>query len=150
MRGRHASTPRKERRRLMRTYGMRNRTENRRKKQRAGPQPSYSGPFGRLSRPAWIIRWADSETPPPTGGIYLFNLLYENLLPTLRGGLSSTLRKDKVEERRNGKRSRHRGRNLLLQTGAINALLGDGKSLGKGGRLVERCMTQCSDKIWVC
>ena len=27
----------------------------------SGPQPSYPGPFGRLLRPAWIMRWAEEE-----------------------------------------------------------------------------------------
>ena len=34
-----------------------------RKKRGEGPQPGYLGPCGRLLRPAWIMRWACSETP---------------------------------------------------------------------------------------
>ena len=40
------------------------------KEKRARPQTSYPGPFGRLLRPAWIIRWAYFEklpTPRPHG-----------------------------------------------------------------------------------
>ena len=45
---------------------MKNRTESKQKKrnkQGTDPQPSYSGPFSRFLRPAWITRWAYSETP---------------------------------------------------------------------------------------
>ena len=42
--------------------------KNKRKKHGAGPQPGYPRAFGRLLRPAWIIWWAYSETPPPGGG----------------------------------------------------------------------------------
>ena len=44
-----------------------NQKKNKRKKQGSGPQSSYTGSFGGLLRPAWIILFAYSETPPPTG-----------------------------------------------------------------------------------
>ena len=77
MPGRHALTPRKEKREeeekerdrgtegetpqphpglLMLSEGMKNRTENRRKGQEAKLQPSYNGSFGRFLQRAGIIR----------------------------------------------------------------------------------------------
>ena len=56
-RGRRRNHPSPQRRQLMRVWGEKNRTENRRKK-RSRPQPSSPGPLCRLLRPAWIIQWA--------------------------------------------------------------------------------------------
>ena len=36
-----------------------------------GSGTQLPGPFGRPLRPAWIIQWANTETPPPTGGLLL-------------------------------------------------------------------------------
>ena len=58
-----------------------NRAENgKRKKRGADPQPGYPGLFRRLLRPAWIIRFAYSETPPPTRGIIVYNCEYIHLM----------------------------------------------------------------------
>ena len=43
--------------------------KEKRKNREQAPPPCYSGPFGRLLRPEWTIRWAYSETLQPTGGI---------------------------------------------------------------------------------
>ena len=46
--------------------------EHKKKKTGSGPPIKLPGPFGRLLRPAWIIRWAYSETPTPTSLIYSY------------------------------------------------------------------------------
>ena len=95
-RGRHATTPRRETRRKERrkkglgqrakpsapTQGidarMGEKEQNRKQKEKqkketvSGPPTKLPGPFCRLLRPAWIIRWAYSEIPPsPQGEMFI-------------------------------------------------------------------------------
>ena len=53
------------------TDALRMEKEQKRKEQGVGPQPGYPGPFGRLLRPTWIIRWAYSK-PPKGKFIYIY------------------------------------------------------------------------------
>ena len=66
-----------QRRQLMRSLGM-NRTERKtrkKKKQEAGPIPSYPRAFGRLLRPTENVRWTYSFKPPTLPGQqeYIYN-----------------------------------------------------------------------------
>ena len=67
-RGRRRNHPLQPRQ-LMRVWGKKKQKEEKKKETGSAPSIQLPGLFGRLLRPTWIIRWAYSETPLPTGGI---------------------------------------------------------------------------------